>query len=147
MFCCSICDHAFSSSSKLNLHKQIHKETSSKSTCDICNYKLDSSTSMRNHRYDYHSWRATKTANLKITIKRRTYPFKCPTCFHPFHGKAQLSRHLNSMANPPWKCWTCNKIFGALIALNRHMLTHRPGQCRDLKYLLREFNLKHNNDQ
>ena len=108
---CDVCDHEFSTNSKLQDHMTIHSGLAS-FTCKLCDRKFSKRSSLTQHQRYHKEYKS----------------YSCRFCAKSFNSKYTCTVHerIHTGENP-FKCEKpgCNKGFPQKIQLRLHMATHK----------------------
>ena len=108
---CDVCDHEFSTNSKLQDHMNIHSGLASFS-CKICDRKFSKKSSLTQHQRYHREYKC----------------YTCRFCSKSFNSKYTCTVHERiHTGETPFKCEKpgCNKGFPQKIQLRLHMATHK----------------------
>jgi transcription elongation factor Elf1 len=109
-FECDFCHARFSSKSKMERHRNIHKPKEEKFTCNLCGFETWSQDSLNRHMYRHYA------------------SFNCSLCDYNTTNKATLARHNEkmhgTMNQTAFPCDKCNKFLPTKGALKKHCQRH-----------------------
>ena len=108
---CDVCDHEFSTNSKLQDHMNIHSGLASFS-CKLCDRKFSKKSSLTQHQRYHRDYKC----------------YTCRFCSKSFNSKYTCTVHERiHTGETPFKCEKpgCNKGFPQKIQLRLHMATHK----------------------
>ena len=108
---CDVCDHEFSTNSKLQDHMNVHSGLASFS-CKLCDRKFSKKSSLTQHQRYHREYKC----------------YSCRFCSKSFNSKYTCNVHERiHTGETPFKCEKpgCNKGFPQKIQLRLHMATHK----------------------
>lgn len=111
---CKICNRAFSSEYKKNLHERRHKSR----RCDLCSKVFRSQADFNNH-MERHA--------IKFHIHRETRKQTCSFCEKEYTNDNELATHVNKihLQIKPYSCDMCEKQFYT----QKNMKCHKKVHC------------------
>lgn len=135
---CEICGSMFSSTSSLNVHKNLHGEK--KFGCEVCGKRFHRKDLLLEHMAVHGQpeipcpvcsklFKTKKSLDVHLLIHDGIKRFKCPTCGKMFYQKGNLQKHEET--HTPGRrhtCEHCNKAFSSKEYLTIHVLEHTRGR-------------------
>uniref|UniRef100_T1JP49 Uncharacterized protein n=1 Tax=Strigamia maritima TaxID=126957 RepID=T1JP49_STRMM len=146
---CEICGSMFSSTSSLNVHKNLHGEK--KYACEVCDKRFHRKDLLLEHRAVHGEpdipcpvcgkmFKTKKSLDVHLLIHDGVKRFKCQTCDKMFYQKGNLQKH-EETHTPGRKhsCPHCNKAFSSKEYLTIHVLEHTRGRIFTCPTCTRSF--------
>lgn len=135
---CEICGSTFSSTSSLNVHKNLHGEK--RFQCDICGKRFHRKDLLLEHHAVHGDptfpcptcrklFKTKKSLDVHMMIHTGVKRFKCSVCAKEFFQKGNLQKHEDThLSERRHRCTVCQKVFTTRESLARHMLEHTRGR-------------------
>ncbi|XP_077520152.1 uncharacterized protein LOC144129976 [Amblyomma americanum] len=135
---CEICGSIFSSTSSLNVHKNLHGEK--RFQCDVCGKRFHRKDLLIEHHAVHGDptfpcptchklFKTKKSLDVHTMIHSGVKRFKCGVCGKEFFQKGNLQKHEDThLSERRHRCTVCQKVFTTRESLSRHMLEHTRGK-------------------
>ncbi|CAN7999060.1 unnamed protein product, partial [Ixodes hexagonus] len=140
---CEICGSRFSSTSSLNVHKNLHGEK--RFQCDVCGKRFHRKDLLLEHHAVHGEptfpcltcrklFKTKKSLDVHMMIHSGVKRFKCSVCSKAsapseFFQKGNLQKHEDThLSERRHRCTVCQKVFTTRESLGRHMLEHTRGR-------------------
>lgn len=135
---CEICGSTFSSTSSLNVHKNLHGEK--RFQCDMCGKRFHRKDLLLEHHAVHGDptfpcptcrklFKTKKSLDVHMMIHTGVKRFKCSVCAKEFFQKGNLQKHEDThLSERRHRCAVCQKMFATRESLARHALEHTRGR-------------------
>lgn len=135
---CEICGSTFSSTSSLNVHRNLHGEK--RFQCDSCGKRFHRKDLLLEHHAVHGDptfpcptcqklFKTKKSLDVHMMIHSGVKRFKCGVCGKEFFQKGNLQKHEDThLSERRHKCTICHKVFATRESLARHVLEHSQGK-------------------
>ncbi|KAH9372803.1 hypothetical protein HPB48_001319 [Haemaphysalis longicornis] len=135
---CEICGSTFSSTSSLNVHKNLHGEK--RFQCDMCGKRFHRKDLLLEHHAVHGDptfpcptcrklFKTKKSLDVHMMIHTGVKRFKCSVCAKEFFQKGNLQKHEDThLSERRHRCAVCQKVFATRESLARHALEHTRGR-------------------
>ncbi|KAM7292510.1 uncharacterized protein ISCGN_025653 [Ixodes scapularis] len=135
---CEVCGSRFSSTSSLNVHKNLHGEK--RFQCDVCGKRFHRKDLLLEHHAVHGDptfpcptcrklFKTKKSLDVHMMIHSGVKRFKCSVCSKEFFQKGNLQKHEDThLSERRHRCTVCQKVFTTRESLGRHMLEHTRGR-------------------
>ncbi|XP_076361048.1 uncharacterized protein LOC143252584 isoform X1 [Tachypleus tridentatus] len=150
---CEVCGSMFSSTSSLNVHKNLHGEK--KFSCEVCGKRFHRKDLLLEH-HAVHSepsfpcptcgkfYKTKKSLDVHMLIHEGLKRFKCSVCNKEFFQKGNLLKHQETHnKDKKYSCTFCFKSFNTKEYFNIHTLEHTRGRIFTCEMCGKAFVKKH----
>ncbi|XP_045508386.1 zinc finger protein 714-like [Colias croceus] len=128
-YCCEFCNHLFTLTSNVQIHKAKVHNGAFLTKCRNCGAEFDTPEQLQEHTILYNKRHKRLSSQREIE-----FDLKCKDCNKEFKSRSNLQQHrqVHKERTRDFSCHVCGKMFFTKGTLGTHMLTHedsKPFKC------------------